>query len=50
MAIRKTGGVIIEKKCTCGKYQPCSTKGIINTNCKNCGGKKPIIYIRKNSK
>ena len=33
-------GLIIENICKCGKYKPISLKGLINTDCKNCGGKK----------
>lgn len=28
------------KYCKCGKYEPKSTKGLIDLKCKNCGGRK----------
>lgn len=34
----------IKKYCKCGNYKPKSTKGVIVTDCKNCGGaKKPLV-------
>ena len=28
------------KYCDCGHYKPKSLRGIIDTSCRNCGGKK----------
>jgi len=40
------GGVIIQKTCECGKYSPKSTRGVIDTSCKNCGGMQKQVRIR----
>lgn len=40
---RITGGVKIRRKCTCGKYQPRSTKGVIDRRCRNCGGERVLV-------
>lgn len=34
------GGVILSKTCNCGNYAPKSTSGVIDYDCRNCGGKK----------
>jgi len=39
-------GLKISKECKCGEYEPKSSKGLIDTDCANCGGKKPIIKLR----
>ncbi len=42
------GGLITLKiECTCGFYEPKSTKGLIITDCKNCGGKRLHITFGK---
>lgn len=34
------------KYCKCGKYEPKSLKGLIDTRCKNCGGHKKLIKYK----
>ncbi len=36
----------IKKTCNCGNYQPKSIKGVINYDCRNCGGEKKIRKIQ----
>ena len=41
----RSGGVIIPRYCKCGDYKPKSTRGVIDTSCRNCGGeKKPVVF------
>lgn len=35
--------------CTCGKYEPKTTKGFINTDCKKCNGIEPVIIFGPDS-
>lgn len=38
-------GLKIKEYCSCGKYKPISTKGVIILKCKNCGKlPKPIKF------
>lgn len=39
-----------KKECHCGKYKARSTKGLINSDCANCGGKKPQTRYRSSKK
>lgn len=38
---KRLPGLKLTRYCNCGNYQPKSSSGWINTDCKNCGGKKP---------
>lgn len=31
----------VDYTCSCDNYEPRSTSGAINLNCRNCGGKQP---------
>ncbi len=37
----RSSGLKIITICNCDNYKPCSTQGVINLNCANCGGSKP---------
>jgi hypothetical protein len=42
-------GIKVPRYCKCGKYKPRSTKGIIITTCRNCGGeRKPVVFGSRN--
>lgn len=42
---KRTGGLIVPRYCTCGKYKAKSRRGIIDTDCRNCGGeRKPVVF------
>lgn len=36
----------IKKTCNCGNYKPKSIQGVLNFDCRNCGGKKKQIKVR----
>gem|GEM_PF-5055696 len=36
------GGLIIPHICTCGRYRPKSTRGIINPRCRHCNGEPQV--------
>jgi hypothetical protein len=44
---KRQPGLKFTRYCNCGNYQPKSSSGLINTNCRNCGGKKPQKKLKK---